>query len=630
MGITQHIPRPVTKLLGVLMMTSVASSCTVNSPKVDNVSVRQMLAQKLMVDIRYFCPPAELKRYKGRVSCDLPVTALDPSLKQMITQHSLGGVILFAENFESIEQTTQLVSELQQAASLSDVASPLFISVDQEGGRVARLPRQWSTATSGNMAIGATYANHSDKFATLTGEVLGAELNSLGINVNHGPTVDVNVNPRNPVINIRSFGESATEVAQLGIAQARAMQAEGVVATLKHFPGHGDTSVDSHTGLPRVEHSFTKVKSVDLLPFQQAIDAGVAKMIMTAHIQYPELDSSTFVAKSGKTMIKPATMSREILTDLLRQQMGFNGVVVTDALDMAGVSEFFDEPQAVIETFKAGADIALMPLRIRSIEDLPRLDALLDALEVAVESGELAREELQVSYQRIQSLKTEFAMGNAFKTNAKDLQKSATKTLRSQHHQAIEADLADASITLLKGDGTLPKNVTTLHLALPDKTKCAALKSALMARSANLKVTCASSFTESADVHKRMIDAADAVLVANITPKQSAVELGGMEDLKKFKQSTSSKWQQDQLLLELLQHAKSKGKNTWFVSLRTPYEIQKYARFSDHVIATYGYNAHVERHQGQEVAVGPAYTALARLLLGEIEAKGQSPVSIKF
>lgn len=482
---------------------------------------------------------------------------------------------------------------------------------------------------AGNMAIGATYEQHGDRFARESGEVLGQELSALGINVNHGPTVDVNVNAKNPVINIRSFGESASLVAELGSAQAKAIQQQGVVATLKHFPGHGDTHVDSHTGLPRVNHSAEEVEFVDLLPFQRAIDDGIAEMIMTAHIQYPQLDNSTFVATDGKTMVKPATMSRVILTDLLRDKMGFDGVVITDALDMAGISDFFTEQQAVIETFKAGADIALMPLKIRSIEDINAIETLLDELEVAVEKGQLDRSEIASSFERVRSLKSKFNLADTFAKPFNSKEALAKRNLATPASKTVEANMSEASLTLLKGNGVLSGDIRSLHLVLPDATKCSALQLALNKLKPTLKVTCSNSFTDKLDTHKKWIDDADAVLIANITPKQSAVEMGGMEDLHKFKQATSSKWAQDKLLEQLLQYAQAKQKQRWFVALRTPYEIARYGELSQHVVATYGYNAHVEQNGDEQIAVGPIYDALASLLSGKISAGGVSPVSIK-
>eukprot|EP00487_Bulimina_marginata_P008443 TRINITY_DN3098_c0_g1_i1.p1 TRINITY_DN3098_c0_g1~~TRINITY_DN3098_c0_g1_i1.p1 ORF type:complete len:234 (+),score=76.94 TRINITY_DN3098_c0_g1_i1:98-703(+) len=197
------------------------------------------------------------------------------------------------------------------------------------------------TGFAGNMAIGASYQQHGTHFATQVNSVIAKELKVLGINNNYAPVVDVNTNVDNPVINTRSFGESASQVSALGASAVTAIQAQGVMATLKHFPGHGDTHVDSHLGLPRVDHDRATIDKVDLAPFVWAIEHANPAMIMTAHIQYPALDNSLFVSKSGEKLMRPATMSRKILTTLLREKMGFEGIIATDALDMAGVTHFF-------------------------------------------------------------------------------------------------------------------------------------------------------------------------------------------------------------------------------------------------------------------------------------------------
>jgi beta-N-acetylhexosaminidase len=342
------------------------------------LSLEQQLGQKLILDFRYFC------QHGASTKCRIPMTELPNELSTAIAKYDIGGVILFSENTQSIEQTITLNSQLQTAASKSSSKLPLFISIDQEGGRVARLPRDVATSFTGNMSIGATYKKHGTSFAKKTATVIAKELNSLGINVNYAPTVDVNMNPDNPVINVRSFGENPVLVSKLGAAQVAGFENNGVITSLKHFPGHGDTNVDSHTGLPQVNHSKEIIYEQDLSPFKHIIAKQNPGMIMTAHIQYPALDSTTFVSIDGKTMIKPATMSRAIITDILRGELNYQGVVVTDALDMAGISNFFTPTQAVINTFAAGADIALMPVEIRTPDDLNKLDALIKELVAAV------------------------------------------------------------------------------------------------------------------------------------------------------------------------------------------------------------------------------------------------------
>lgn len=611
-----------------MTMVTGCSSTTATSEN-NNQNIRMALAQKLILDLRYYCEVEELVEYKGKVSCNKALTSLPDELATLIRDNNLGGVIQFAQNLETPEQIAKLNHDMQQAALSSELGLPLFISVDQEGGRVVRLPRQYATSMSGNMAIGATYPKHGDKYAVRSGEVLGQELKSLGFNVNHGPTVDVNINADNPVINVRSFSEDPELVATLGTAQMIAMQQQGMIATLKHFPGHGDTNVDSHTGLPRVDHELAQIRHDDLLPFQHAINAGQAKMIMTAHIQYPALDDTTFVSTSGKTMVKPATMSRKILTDLLRNDMGFDGVVVTDALDMAGISHFFDETQAVIETFKAGADIALMPIKIRSPKDLDKLPKLLDALEAAVVNGDLDEQEILQSFARIKQLKSEFELLKQAQKPLGRMIAESNKVLKQANFTKWQSELAAAALTALKGNGHLEKTKGKLLLVMPDDTKCAALNRELNSLLPQLKIDCYSSFTTPMATLNAAVAGADQVLVANITPKQSAVEMGGMEDLDRFKRTGLSKSAQDKRLLELLKTAKQQNKTTYFVSLRTPYEATKYAQFSDHMIATYSYNNYVELdEEGNPVARGVTYEVLAQLLAGRIQALGQSPVTV--
>ncbi|MDX1391883.1 MAG: glycoside hydrolase family 3 N-terminal domain-containing protein, partial [Rheinheimera sp.] len=261
---------------------AIQASAMPAKPGAAAASVSQMLGQKLMLDLRYYCEQAPVNG-----QCRTPMTRLPPALANLIRQYNIGGVILFAENLADVAQIVQLNRDLQAAAAASALKLPLFISIDQEGGRVARLPRNLATSFAGNMAIGATYAAHGTAYASAVGRILADELLALGFNVNFAPTVDVNVNPDNPVINVRAFAEQAPVVAQLGGAMTSAMQQRGMIAALKHFPGHGDTAVDSHLGLPRVDHSAAQIRNVDLLPFARIIKQHNPGMIMTAHIQYP-------------------------------------------------------------------------------------------------------------------------------------------------------------------------------------------------------------------------------------------------------------------------------------------------------------------------------------------------------
>ena len=599
-----------------------ASAMAVNSSK---PSVQQMLGQKLMLDLRYYCaaPPAD-----GQ--CRTPMTQLPPELAALIRDYDIGGVILFAENLSGITQTIQLNRDLQAAASESALKLPLFIGIDQEGGRVARLPRSLATSFAGNMAIGATYAEHGTAFASTVGQVLADELLPLGINVNFAPTVDVNVNPQNPVINVRAFGENAQQVAELGAAMTAAMQQRGMIAALKHFPGHGDTEVDSHLGLPRVDHSAEQIRQVDLKPFADIIKQQAPGMIMTAHIQYPALDSSTFVSKDGETMLKPATLSRKILQGVLRGELGYNGVIVTDALDMAGIAKFFSHTEAVVQTFAAGADIALMPVKLQHPGELNALAALLDALSAAVENGDISSAELAASYQRIVALKQQYPLLPAQTTVQQQVQQ-AQQTLGSAAHRHSELALAKAAVTQVKPAASAwPFKLTAskkLLLIMPDQLKAQALASALQHYSQNaFEIDVISLQQTDLSRAAEQIATADLLISGFIAPMQSLADIGGMDDMTGIVNIAAAYERQTQHYETLLPLISKGKKRHIFLSLRAPYDISRYGQYADVVLASYAYNT---AEDVSAIGAGNAtYEALAQALLQQYPLTGRLPVTV--
>jgi len=587
------------------------------------LTLKQQLGQKLMLDLRYYC-----EQDTGEQKCRTPVTRLPADLANIISKHNIGGVILFAENIDTVPQVIKLNNDLQQAAAKSELGLPLFISIDQEGGRVARIPRDVGTSFTGNMSIGATYKEHGTHFATESARIIAEELLALGVNVNYAPTVDVNMNPDNPVINVRSYGEDPQLVAKLGGAQVAGFENNGVISSLKHFPGHGDTNVDSHTGLPKVMHDKETIWQQDLPPFKDIIKNQQPGMIMTAHIQYPALDDSTFVSKEGKTMIKPATMSRKIITDLLRDELGYQGVVITDALDMAGISHFFEPIEAVVNTFAAGVDIALMPIEIRSPKDLEVLEALIDRLEEEVQRGTLNADEITASATRILKLKEKFKLTTKLDDEAAI--KKAQLLLGDQSHRKVEAELALAAITEVRNENnTLPLNIksgTKVHIIMPDTRKCFALQQALLDNTNTLlSFSCTSLQGYEPISTLKEMNEADVIIAANASPKQSAVEVGGMDDLADNPEFAIAMADQSAALESLLKQAKLANKKTVFVSLRAPYDISQFGKFADAVLATYAYNIDIDT---EEKIAGPAFTALAKVLMGKASANGQLPVTV--
>ena len=332
-------------------------------------TLKYKLAQQLFIDLRYFCSPAAVGY------CQMPVTTLPNELSELLSETQVGGVILFSENLTDKKQILTLNRAIQSAIlrnQSSNQSVAAYIGLDQEGGRVSRLPQDEYLGFAGNMAIGATYAKHDVYFADAIATEHARQLRALGFSVNFAPVLDVNNNPENPVINVRSYSQFPELVADLGQAAIAAMQTNGIAGAAKHFPGHGDTKIDSHVGLPKVAHTPEIIHSIDLAPFKHVINgktpSAVPDMIMTAHIQYPNLDNTSFQTKTGKKTTLPATLSKKILTGLLREQLGYKGLIVTDALDMAAISQFLEPKEAVIKAIDAGADITLMPYRISSPE----------------------------------------------------------------------------------------------------------------------------------------------------------------------------------------------------------------------------------------------------------------------
>ncbi|MBG0813294.1 beta-hexosaminidase [Planomonospora sp. ID82291] len=327
---------------------------------------------------------------------------------KVIAKYRPGGVILFpwADNVKNVRQLVALTNGMQKASP----GVPLLIGADQENGPISRLA-PLVTGLPAAKVIGST---GDPALARRAAEVTGTELRALGVNLDFAPVADVNVNPRNPVIGPRAYGSDPEKVAPMVAAAVKGFHDAGVAATAKHFPGHGDTSVDSHTGLPVIKHSRSQWSKLDAPPFAAAIGAGV-DAVMSAHVVMPKLDPSG----------DPATLSKPILTGLLREKLGFDGVVSTDALNMAGVREKYGDGEVAVRAVLAGADLLLMP------PDYPKAH---DAVLAAVRSGRISGERLDESVRRLLKLKA--ARGFLTKAPAADAAE-AERVLRSAAHRKI-------------------------------------------------------------------------------------------------------------------------------------------------------------------------------------------------
>ncbi|MER6410886.1 glycoside hydrolase family 3 protein [Streptomyces humidus] len=355
---------------------------------------------------------------------------------ELLARYRLGGIVYFtwAHNTRDPRQIAELSDGLQRASLGQPRGLPVLISTDQEHGVVCRVGRP-ATLFPGAMAIGAG----GDRAGARTlGLLAGRELRAMGIRQDYSPVADVNVDPANPVIGVRSFGADPDAVAALVAAEIEGYRAAGVAATGKHFPGHGDTSVDSHTGFPVITHTREEWEALDEPPFRAAVAAGVDSL-MTAHIVVPSLDASG----------DPATLSRPVVTGLLRERLGFDGVVVTDALDMAGVRTKYGDDRVPVLALRAGVDQLLNP---------PKLDVAWNAVLNAVRDGELTEERLDESVLRILRLKARLGLFDDPYVRAGEV----GRTVGVPAHLAAADRLAERTTTLLVNEGpVLPLSART-------------------------------------------------------------------------------------------------------------------------------------------------------------------------
>lgn len=374
-------------------------------------------------------------------------TELTDDIRTCLSDNHFGGVMLGTGNFSDAEQTLRLVSDLQTSNQRGS-SIPLLISTDQEGGLITRV--HYGTCGVGNMALAATGdPENAKEMASIYAE----ELRTLGINTDFAPVLDVNNDPNNPVIGVRSFSDDPEVVASFGIAYIEGLSDGNVISTLKHFPGHGDTSTDSHTGFPRIDKTYEELKNFELIPYDAAIGNG-AEMIMTAHIQYPLIEKETYMTSSGKEVYLPATLSRTILTDILREDMGFHGVIVTDSLEMAAISENFRFEDVLCMTINAGADMLLLP-GVWNDSTFKKTDGAVAMVVEMVKDGRIKEEEINDSVLRILILKEKHGILEESDFAVSDEKISAAKEIVGcAEHREKSHETARQALTLLKNENS--------------------------------------------------------------------------------------------------------------------------------------------------------------------------------
>jgi len=496
-------------------------------------------------------------------------------LLEILKRQHVGGIVLFrAKNMGSLAELRALTAALQKAASQSG-QPPLLIAADQEGGQLMAIGD--ATPFPGNMALGAT---RSEKLAYRVGRALGREMAAVGVNVDFAPVCDVNNNPANPVVGTRSFGEGPALVSRLSAALIRGLQSAGVAATAKHFPGHGDTASDSHHGAPVLPHDARRVRRVELPPFRAAIKAGV-RLIMTAHIVFPALNGGTSL---------PATLSPDILRGLLRRKLGFDGLIVSDAMDMHAIEQ---GPGLVVDALAAlGAGVDLLLLN----HDLARVPDTYSCAIQAAHRGLLAPQEIHASARRILKLKAWLAQSK----------QPPLSVIGCREHRALAREVAEKSVTLVRDTaGFLPLKLQpneriAVVVTRPEDLTPADTSSLVMPALAS-----------SMRRYHRQVD--DFTVAMN----PSVAEISALRaklvkyDLLIFGTINAASYRgQANLVKAMLE----KGSKVIAVALRMPYDLAAYAAAPTY-ICTYS-------------ILPPAMEALADALRGRIPFKGKLPVSI--
>ncbi len=566
---------------------------------IDAMSLEEKIGQKIMLDFRYWDANGNNKR---------DMVAPDDTIAKIIGDNHIGGVILFANNLQNKAQIQALTSWYAGLKVSGNIR--LFIGTDNEGGNLFRLPRGEYVAFPGNMALAAACEGGADSdLAREQAQQLASDMLTLAINVNFAPVVDVNTNPFNPVINVRSFSDDVATVITLAEKTLAGMHQQHMISVYKHFPGHGATATDSHTALPRVDRNRQDAFAIDIAPYQHAIAQQTPpEMIMTAHIQYPALDDTRVRNRHGVDIIVPATMSRQIQTDILRRQLGFTGVTLSDALDMGAITDHFSQDEALQRVFTAGVDIALMPISIASPAQAPHLAQMIALIAQKVKQGLIDEADIDASVARILALKQRYhLLGTARDTVPQPVAEG----------QALEKRITDRAITVVINQGaTLPlTDKTQRYFVLTPWGEQAQGIAAVMAQEGYHSVEAAKESDLTDAEVKAKIAHSDVFMLGMLSTAFSPVESATLP-YKPQPDETSDRY------LAWLRYAAAQGKTRIHLSLRAPYDIVNYAADVDAAVAAYSYYGYNNGVWGSHAMI-----SLAEVLTGQRSPRGKLPVN---
>ena len=502
-------------------------------------------------------------------------TELPEEAARTIATREVAGVTLFREpNVRTAPQVRALTDQIQSAAL--STARPLLIAADQEGGQLIGLGDD-TTQFAGAMAIGAT---GDEDLAERVGRAIGLELRALGVNVNYAPVCDLANNPGNPSLGIRSFGDDPQAVAGLATATVRGLQAEGVAATLKHFPGHGDISVDTHLQLAVVTEARDAFYARELVPFRAGLAAG-ARVVMAGHFAIPAI--------TGDARL-PASLSGDVMTDLLRDELGFDGLAITDAFDMHALAQDASQIEDVVRAIRAGQDLLL------GTANAALLERLEEGLALAESRGLIDTEDRAASARRLAATRAWLA----------GFEQPGLEVVGCDEHQALAAEVAQRSVTLVRNDdGLLPirlgaeQRIAVIQPKPTDLTPAdtSSYVRPLLAEAIRRRHAATDEF-----VVELSPDASEVASLSEQIKGHDLIVLGSVAANLRHEQAT------------LAQHVLSLGRPTITVALRTPWDLTTYPSAGTHV-CSYG-------------ILSPTIDALAAALFGERPFSGHLPVKL--
>ena len=570
------------------------------------------------------------------------MTTLTDGCAKFLRDYHIGGFILYGNNVNNISQVAELIYDIQDngiEASRFDI--PLFMTADQEGGSSSLM--NMATLMPGNMALGSTA---DPQQAYRSGYVIGKELSTIGINVAFSTPLDVNTQPDNPVIGIRSFSSDPNLVASMGVSAIKGLTDGGVIGTVKHFPGHGNTASDSHSGMTLVPGTKEELMKTELLPFQAAIDNGV-EMIMTGHLVVRGLDDSEVMATTGSsagTMVpRPSTFSHKIMTELLREEMGYEGLTITDAMNMGAIANYFAPADRVQLCLEAGIDIPLIPVRISGNNSNNIITNTIEPMFAALEQradtnggdNDLMRS-LDKALIRILTYKMDrdiYVPGAEVQPymtlSLAERKEASNAVIRSAEHLAIEKEIADKSIVLaenkvIDGKAVLPftlKDGDSIYVLSANNNYTPHVTTAIneivqKAGLTDVTVTTTNYGTTANainDTVKSRIDSATYVLIGSWVSNAASRNPNGTSTNNRYASNAKAAWD---YIAE-----KGYGSKTAGISYQLPYELSYLDYCSALVNTSSGANA-------STFATIQNYRSAVNVIFGYVSPTGKFPVDV--